>query len=461
MDLIQRRKSTNRLLTLTLQDIGRNAVVAHGGRPVEERIVDLLGRLGIEAAHVAAYLPGDWSGLLERHPSAVASLTLICPRGMKTDVLRPHAGRLLIVSGDGGNVVADLMRAVDDLPGATLAMLRDYFSPMWADVMADRTGEVESAVLEFLTLRDKGNPLPSARLTEGEGEVAGISYTVRGSGPPLLLFPLGLAASQWDPLLPALAERYTTITLGGRYLGMVAFLETRGPGYLRVVRNVVDEVALRPGQTVLEVGCGAGTVARWLARYTGKRSPIVGADINAYLLREAGVLAASEGLDGVIEWRSADGEGLPFANGRFDASFAFTVMEEGDADAMLAELVRVTRPGGKVAAIVRSLDMPWWVNLPLRPDLKQKAQTGYGDVVQGGCADASLYERMGRAGLTDVIMLPQYATYASGERLQQQQERMAARLTPEEAEEWRQAIAAAGDQFFVSQPFHSAVGTRP
>ena len=436
-------------------------MVVQEARPVEERIAELLRRLGIDKAHVAAYLPGDWSGLLEHYPAAVASLTLICPRGMKTDVLLPHARRLLIVSGDGGNVVADLMRAVDGLPGVTLTMLRDYFSPMWADVMADRTAEVQSAMLEFLSLRERESPLPPVQLPEGEGEEAGISYTVRGSGPPLLLFPLGLAASQWEPLLPALAERYTTITLGGAFLGMVAFLETRGPGYLRVVRTVVDEVGLDPGQTVLEVGCGAGTVARWLARYTEKRNPIVAADINGYLLREAGKLAASEGLGDVIEWQSANGEELPFDDGRFDAAMAFTVMEEGDADAMLAQLARVTRPGGKVALIVRSLDMPWWVNLPLRPDLKHKAQTGYGDVVKGGCADASLYERMERAGLEHVVMLPQYATYASGERLQQQQERMASRLTPEEAVEWQDAIAGTGNQFFISQPFHSAVGTKP
>ena len=436
-------------------------MVLQEARPVEERIAELLRHLGIDKAHVAAYLPGDWSGLLEHHPAAVASLTLICPRGMKTDALRPQARRLLIVSGDGGNVVADLMRAVDGLPGVTLTMLRDYFSPMWADVMADRTAEVQSAMLEFLSLREKESPLPPVQLPEGEGEEAGISYTVRGSGPPLLLFPLGLAASQWEPLLPALAERYTTITLGGAFLGMVAFLETRGPGYLRVVRTVVDEVGLEPGQTVLEVGCGAGTVARWLARYTEKRNPMVAADINGYLLREAGKLAASEGLGDVIDWQSANGEELPFDDGRFDAAMAFTVMEEGDADAMLAQLARVTRPGGKVAVIVRSLDMPWWVNLPLRPDLKHKAQTGYGDVVKGGCADASLYERMERAGLEHVVMLPQYATYASGERLQQQQERMASRLTPEEAVEWQDAIAGTGNQFFISQPFHSAVGTKP
>lgn len=436
-------------------------MVAQGAHGVEERIVGLLGRLGIGKVHVAACLPGDWGGLLSRHPSAVASLTLVCPHGMKPDVLRAHAPRLLVVAGDRGNTVDDLVRGVEGLPGAKLTFLSDYFSPMWADVLADRTGEVASAMTEFLALREREEPAPPVRLPEGEGEEDGVSYSVRGSGPPLLLFPLGLAPSQWQPLLPALSRRYCVITLGGPRLGMVAFLETRGPGYLRAVRSVVDEVGLRPGQEVLEVGCGAGTAARWLARYTEKQNPIVGADVNGYLLREAASLADGEGLGGVIDWQSGDGEALPFADSRFDAALAFTVMEEGDADRMLAECVRVTRSGGKVAVIVRALDMPWWVNLPLRPELKHKVQTGYGDVVQGGCADASLYSRMAAAGLGLVAMLPQWATYASGERLQQQQERMAERLTLEEAREWRCAIAAAGSRFFISQPFHSAVGVKP
>ena len=68
----------------------------------------------------------------------------------------------------------------------------------------------------------------TVRLPESEGEAAGISYRIRGAGPPLLLMPLELAPSQWAPLLPPLAQHYSIIELGGAYRGTVALLEARG-----------------------------------------------------------------------------------------------------------------------------------------------------------------------------------------------------------------------------------------
>jgi hypothetical protein len=47
-----------------------------------------------------------------------------------------------------------------------------------------------------------------APLREGDGEIAGISYRIRGAGPPLVLLPMFLAPSQWEPLVPRLSERY-------------------------------------------------------------------------------------------------------------------------------------------------------------------------------------------------------------------------------------------------------------
>jgi hypothetical protein len=133
---------------------------------------------------------------------------------------------------------------------------------------------------------------------------------------------------------------------------------------------------------------------------------------------------------------------------------------------MLAELVRVTRSGGRVAVVVRSMDMPVWANVPLRAELKAKVEapgwlSGY--VEKEGCADASLYRRLRQAGLEQVIMYPQLAIHDRGERLQYWQDRIIAALGPEEVSEWREAVAQAEAEgtFFIAQALHCAVGTRP
>jgi hypothetical protein len=48
-----------------------------------------------------------------------------------------------------------------------------------------------------------------------EGEVAGITYWVRGSGPPVVLMPLDLTPSQWEQLIEPPSARYCTIRPGG------------------------------------------------------------------------------------------------------------------------------------------------------------------------------------------------------------------------------------------------------
>jgi SAM-dependent methyltransferase len=340
--------------------------------------------------------------------------------------------------------------------------LPDYFSPLWADVIADRTRDVGATMMQFLSGIEPQPAMQVASL-QTEGEIADLSYTVRGSGPPLVLLPLGLAPSQWEPLIPSLSERYCTISVTGPALGMVAFLEARAQGYLRIVRSLVNEAGLRPGQSVLEVGCGSGVILRWLARYVNGANRMTGVDINPYLLREAKATVQKENLQDLIELREGNAESLPFPDDQFDVTMTCTVMEEGNADLMLAECVRVTKNGGRVAAIVRALDMPWWVNLPLRAELKTKAEAQRGHVLKEGCADASLYRRMRQAGLENLIMLPQWASFSAGERLEFEQERVLATLKPEEANEWREAVVEAESDgtFFIAQPFHCAVGTKP
>jgi SAM-dependent methyltransferase len=187
--------------------------------------------------------------------------------------------------------------------------------------------------------------------------------------------------------------------------------------------------------------------------------------VNRYLLREATALAVQEGLQDVITFREGDGEALPFPDNYVSVALSFTVLEEGNADRMLAEIVRVTKPGGRVAAMVRALDIPWVVNAPLRPEVKSKAQTPRGFVGPQGCADASLYRRFHEAGLTHVQMWPQFAVFDQPHTPQAQFAwgAILGVLNDAETEEWHVAIAQAlaDGTYFIAQPFHCAVGIKP
>jgi SAM-dependent methyltransferase len=436
-------------------------------RGVEANLLDLFDILGIEQAHIAAGGPPvltDWHGLATLHPERVASLTLPSPPILDTAELAGLASRLLVVAGDQGTAAQGATKLLADLPGAASHTLRGYDWQPWSDAIADHGSEIGAAILDFL---DR-HPVPAIRFSEGEGEAAGITYRVRGAGPPLVLMPLSLAPSQWDPLISTLSVRYCTISLGGPLLGIVGSLEARGrSNYLALVRNVLDVVGIKPGEVVLEVGGGSGVVVREIARRTKGANRIIDVDLNPYLLREAASLAEQAGLADWITFQKGHAEAIPLPEDSVDVALSFTVMEEGDADRMLAELVRVTRPGGRVAAIVRATDMPSWVNLPIGAAIRAKAdQPGMvsGGADKVGCADSSLYRRFQAAGLTRLTCTPQFAVLGSAEvsRIGIIKQRILATLTADEASEWRSAIARAeaDNTFFIASPHHCAVGTK-
>jgi SAM-dependent methyltransferase len=432
---------------------------------VADRLLRVLDHLGIERAHFAGSMLADVTGFAQIHPDRVASLSLVCPPRVDPGPLRALGNRLLIIAGDHGRPAAVVREAVKSLPEATLVWLPGYFSPPWADPVADHTTAVENALLDLVSRdRSQKNTLRSGGL---RGTVAGITYQAQGDGPPLVLLPLSLASSQWNPLMLRLSMRCRTVLLGGPELGFLAMLESRGhsSGYLSVIRRMIDQVKLRPGEVVLEVGCGSGVVDRWLARYTTQARRIIGVDVNRYLLREAKALAIAEGLGDIIAFEEGDAEALPLPDNHVDVAASFTVLEEGNANRMLAELIRVTKPGGRVAVMVRAIDIPLVVNLPLSPALKAKVQTPHGFVGAEGCADASLYRRFLDAGLTQVEIWPQFAAFDDPQTPQAQfsQGAILGSLTSEETREWDAGLAQAVSDgtYFIAQPFHCAVGTKP
>jgi SAM-dependent methyltransferase len=237
-------------------------------------------------------------------------------------------------------------------------------------------------------------------------------------------------------------------------------------GYGELLAHILDRIGLSAGETVLEAGCGSGAITRAIVKRLDGAGEVVAADLNPYMLSEARALARDHGVLPAIKFEEANAEALPYRDAQFDAAVCTTVIEEGDADRMLAELARVTRPGGRIAVVTRSVDMDWWINLPVPRELKRRldalgTSTGSG-VGDRGCADASLYARVNRAGLAPAMLGPQFAIYRDGERLADVLDRLLGELSEADARICRDAIEVArtDGSLFVAEPFHCAVATK-
>jgi ubiquinone/menaquinone biosynthesis C-methylase UbiE len=233
---------------------------------------------------------------------------------------------------------------------------------------------------------------------------------------------------------------------------------------LAAIERLIDEVDVQPGDSILEVGCGTGVASRSLVRRTGRANHFTAVDLSPYLLGEAAALARRDGIADFIEFREGNAEALDFPDNSFDVAYSVTVMEEVNAVRMLGELARVTKPGGRVAVIVRAEDRPLHVNLPLRTELKEKAERPGGSrpgSTEGGCADAGLYQLFKQAGLSHLKMFPYLAASAQTSWRETLSAQILPSLTPMEIQEWQEAVELAGDTYFIATPLHCAVGTIP
>ena len=250
-------------------------------------------------------------------------------------------------------------------------------------------------------------------------------------------------------------------------MGGVSFIDGRGrdPGYVRAVRSHVDEIEIQPGETILDVGCGPGTLDRWLARRTNGANPIQSVDINGYFLREAATLVEAEGLQDIITFGKGNAEDLPFPENNFDIVMSHTVMEECDADKMLGEMIRVAKPGGRVAVMVRATDRRSLWNMPLNDTVREIVETPVTSVGVGGCADVSLYSRFGKSGLIDLRLFPTTMTVTDPESYSWRyyEPYIFSLLDEAGISQWQDAKAAAikNGSIMMARWMHCAVGTKP
>lgn len=173
----------------------------------------------------------------------------------------------------------------------------------------------------------------------------------------------------------------------------------------RLRRRFLRFAGIQRGWRVLEVGCGTGAVCRDLVRMVRPRGRVVGIDPSRVFVRAARRLAREHGLNRGVRFAVGDGRRIRFADGTFDATLAVTVLlHVPDADAVLREMVRVTRPGGVVAV----QDQDFGTLALAHPDraltrriLDRVAQRVYADPWSG----RTLFGRLRRLGLERVRLL--------------------------------------------------------
>jgi demethylmenaquinone methyltransferase/2-methoxy-6-polyprenyl-1,4-benzoquinol methylase len=116
-------------------------------------------------------------------------------------------------------------------------------------------------------------------------------------------------------------------------------------------RALVDVVAARPGQRVLDVATGTAMVASELVRRYGVN--VVALDQSPQMLAAAKArIAASPQLSAHVTLLEGEAERLPFADAEFDhLTFTYLLRYVDDPAATLAELARVVAPGGRIAML--------------------------------------------------------------------------------------------------------------
>jgi len=113
-------------------------------------------------------------------------------------------------------------------------------------------------------------------------------------------------------------------------------------------RDAVRATGLRAGMSVVDVACGSGSLTRLLGKAVGPSGSVIGVDASAAMLREA----AGHPGPASIRYELGDALALPLADASVDAAtIAFGLRNVAGYRACLAEMARVTRPGGRVVIL--------------------------------------------------------------------------------------------------------------
>ena len=173
-----------------------------------------------------------------------------------------------------------------------------------------------------------------------KGDATGCASSCCGSSPPLIKI------MDWGKALDY-SEKDLTVAPGEANLGL-------GCG------NPISRAELMPGETVLDLGSGAGFDAFLAAQRVGESGKVIGVDMTSEMVEKARMNAAKLKISNV-EFRQGEIERLPVEDQSVDVVISNCVINlSPDKSSVFGEIYRTLKPGGRIiiSDILRSGEMP-------------------------------------------------------------------------------------------------------
>jgi ubiquinone/menaquinone biosynthesis C-methylase UbiE len=217
------------------------------------------------------------------------------------------------------------------------------------------------------------------------------------------------------------------------------------PDIIRCKPIILDGLRLRPGQNVADIGCGMGADVFEIAELVGPAGSVVGLDFSEAMISEARKRADALSLP--VTFHVGDAQSLPFDDATFDACRTERMlMHVPRADAAVAEIVRVTKPRGRISVF----DFDWdtfVIDSPDKPTTRAVVDV-FSDGIRNGWIGRQLPRLLREHGITDVSVVGHhvfvdfefFGLLVGGRLTAAQSEGL---LDPGQIREWWDGLAAA------------------
>ncbi|MDI3335240.1 methyltransferase domain-containing protein [Defluviimonas aestuarii] len=167
-------------------------------------------------------------------------------------------------------------------------------------------------------------------------------------------------------------------------------------------RMSFDALDIRPGEHVLDLGCGPGLMTQELARAVGPEGKVTGIDPSPVMRDTAMERCANEPAVQILDGTA---QSLPLGDGSVDKAVSLQVFEYlDDLSGPIAELHRILRPGGRVVIS----DMHWdsWVWSSDDRDRMQRMMTAWDSHLADRSVPEKLPQELAAAGFGNIRTIP-------------------------------------------------------